>query len=249
MATVSYLEELRVKFAEVIETHGLADEEVDVVAKALSPEQAIGRPSHDDYPIITGRERIVEARLGTGVGHAFTDHYGHYRGSLRNVLALSLADNYERSVFIATLNATLNHLKLIGGTVHCRDDEPVECARQFVAHIKEKFGSPKVAICGLQPRFVEAIAAEFEVRVTDADADNVGSKRAGVTIEGPEATEEVLSWAELTLVTGTTIVNGTAGPFIELARNRPVIFYGVTVAGAAYLLNLDRFCALGHDPA
>ena len=246
--TKAYLEELRRKFAEVVESHGLADEEVAVVAKALSCEQAIGRPSHDDYPIITGRERIVEARLGTGVGHAFTDHYGHYRGSLRDVLALSLADNYERSVFIATLNATLNHLGLIERTIHCRDDEPAECAREFLTHIRKKFGSPKTAICGLQPRFVETLAGELEVRVTDMDAEQIGTTRTGITIEGPETTDEVLAWAELVLVTGSTIVNGTAGPFTELARSKPVIFYGVTVAGAAYLLNLDRFCALGHEP-
>ena len=43
---------------------------------------------------------------------------------------------------------------------------------------------------------------------------------------------------------GTTVVNGTIDRFLD--RDRPVVFYGVTSAGPARVLNLNRFCVKGH---
>ena len=59
-----------------------------------------------------------------------------------------------------------------------------------------------------------------------------------------EDIEEIITWAELILVTGTTVVNGTIERFLD--RDRPVVFYGVTIAGPARVLNLNRFCVKGH---
>jgi hypothetical protein len=44
------------------------------------------------------------------------------------------------------------------------------------------------------------------------------------------------------VVTGTTIANDTIGQF---QISKPVIFYGVTISGAAKLLGLNHFCAFG----
>ena len=43
------------------------------------------------------------------------------------------------------------------------------------------------------------------------------------------------------LVTGTTVVNGTIEPILEVARGRAV-FYGISIAGVAEVLGLERFC-------
>ena len=61
-------------------------------------------------------------------------------------------------------------------------------------------------------------------------------------IEGPEKTDEAMEWADLLLVTGTTIVNGTIDRFLT---HKPDLFYGTTIAGAAELMNWPRFCARG----
>ena len=51
-------------------------------------------------------------------------------------------------------------------------------------------------------------------------------------------------WADLLLATGTTLVNGTLmGPWLG---NKPVIFYGTTIAGAAHLMGWERFCPRSH---
>ncbi|MBW2075934.1 MAG: hypothetical protein JRI58_14545 [Deltaproteobacteria bacterium] len=60
-----------------------------------------------------------------------------------------------------------------------------------------------------------------------------------VTVEGPESTEDAINWADLLLVTGTTLVNGTTG---EFPGRKPMLFYGTTIAGAAHLMKWDRFC-------
>ena len=63
-------ETLKEKFKAIIEERQWGDEEVDVVAQTLSPEEAIGNPEDDDYPILKGRERIVEATFRGSRGHA-----------------------------------------------------------------------------------------------------------------------------------------------------------------------------------
>jgi hypothetical protein len=43
------------------------------------------------------------------------------------------------------------------------------------------------------------------------------------------------------LVTGTTVVNETLEAILEMAQEKAV-FYGISIAGVAELLGLERFC-------
>jgi uncharacterized protein (DUF4213/DUF364 family) len=128
----------------------------------------------------------------------------------------------------------------IDKTIHCRDQGPGQCALELVNHLKARYGLVKITQIGFQPRMVESLASEFPLRVLDLDPDNIGTLKFQVAIEGPENTEEAIKWADLLLVTGTTLVNGTFGSFIG---RKPLVFYGTSVAGAAHLMNWDRFCA------
>jgi short subunit dehydrogenase-like uncharacterized protein len=89
---------------------------------------------------------------------------------------------------------------------------------------------------------VETLAKRFELRVTDMDQENIGQDKFGVRIGGPNQTEENLNWGDIAVVTGTTIVNDTVNQF---RITKPVLFYGVTIAGVARLLGLNRFCPFG----
>lgn len=60
-----------------------------------------------------------------------------------------------------------------------------------------------------------------------------------MTIESVDNTKDAVHWADLLLVTGTTLANGTITP---LLNKGPIVFYGTTVAGAAYLMRWERFC-------
>jgi len=230
------------EFIKLIKEHGLKGEEVVVRAAALSTEQAIGNPEDKDYPLVRGVERLMQAEFRGSRGQAFTDMYGDFAGRLSEIAEMDLKNNFRRAVFISSLNAIMNHLGLITQTVHCKDKQPRECATELASYIEKSYGQPRVAMVGFQPRMVEALAKQFELRVSDMDRDNIGQEKFGVKIDDPRQTAENLKWCDIALVTGTTIVNDTIDQFMT---SKPAVFYGVTISGAAKLLGLNRFCPFG----
>jgi hypothetical protein len=233
-------EELKQKAASTLDAYHLLREKVRVTARALSPTEAIGNPEGDDFPIQKGKERLMQAEIQGSLGQAFTDRFGNYEGTLEEILAAELKNNYRRAIFVAALNAALRHLKLIEGTVHCRDEAPGQCAQALSDHIMENYGDVKITQIGFQPPMVQSLASRFTIRVLDMDPDNVGTRKHGCMIESPDSTEAAVAWADLLLVTGTTLVNGTLPSFVN---SKPVLFYGTTIAGAAHLMGWERFCA------
>ncbi len=233
--------QLKDAFSRLVAEHDLARDEMDVTCSRLTAQQAIGDPQHTDYPIIRGREYMVAASFRGAVGQAFTDtFFGDFRGTVSDVIGLPLNDNHERAVFVAGLNAVLCSVGLIEGTEHCRDDEPVECARRLPEYLSAKHPEARnILVAGFQPRMIEALSRQYDVRVIDLDPDNIGASKFGVLIDGPDMALSHLAWCDLALVTGTTLVNGTMSDYWS---EKPVVFYGVTIAGAAHLLGLERFC-------
>jgi MOSC domain-containing protein YiiM len=226
----------------MVRENNWASETIRVTATPLTPEQAIGNPEDRDYPLLKGKERIMEARFRGAVGHAFTDMYGNFSGTLLQIASMPLENNFRRAIFVASLNAVMRSLGLLEGTIHCKDDAPPRCALELVSHIRNNFGRPRIAMVGFQPRMVEALAKEFDVRVTDLDPDNIGRTKFGLVIGSPQETLANIAWSDLCVVTGTTVTNGT---LLEFLVDKPRIFYGVSIAGAADLLGLTRFCPYG----
>jgi Putative heavy-metal chelation len=233
-------DELKQKATTVLADQGLLDEKVCVRARALTTEEAIGNPEADDFPIQKGKERLMQADFRGARGQAFTDRFGDYEGTLEAILAMPLTNNYRRAIWVAALNAALRNLNRIEGTVHCRDQGPKQCADALADHIQSGYGVVKIAQIGLQPRMVESLTSRFPLRVLDMDPANIGTQKQGVLIEPPEAAEPAVAWADLLVVTGTTLVNGTLPAFMGI---KPVIFYGTTIAGAAHLMGWERFCS------
>ena len=241
---MDFYNDIKERFFSLIKEKDLMSSKVEVIsARTLTPQEVIGKPERDDFPLLKGEEVMLQANFKGSLGQAFTDMPGNYSGSLREVLAMPMDNNFKRAVFISTLNAVLRHLNYISKTVHCKDKEPGECAAHLVDYIKERFSNPRIAFIGMQPAMVEALAAHFKIRVVDLDPDNVGQKRCGVLIEDAAHTKEILSWADLILATGTTVVNDTLTP---LLIEKPIIFYGVTIAGVAYLKRYEQYCFCGH---
>lgn len=243
---MGFYDDLRVRFRVLLEEHGLSgDEGVQVVsARSLGPREVIGNPDRDDFPLLRGKEVMVEASFRGSRGQAYTDEPGEAVLSLEEILDMPAETSFQRAVLISSLNAVMRYLGMARGTVHCRDEEPKRCASELVEFLRRGF-SPglKVAFFGYQPAMISALAAAFGLRVVDLDPENVGQVRCGVLVEGPEATEEVLGWGDLVLATGSTFVNGTFG---RLMVGKRTIFYGVSVAGIAELCGLERFCPFGR---
>lgn len=234
---------IREKLIKITEDNNLESEEVVIEAVPLSPQEAIGNPEDKDYPLVIGRERLMQAEFRSCFGQAFTDMYGNFSGRLFDIVNMDLANNFRRAIFISSLNAVMRYLGLTDRTIHCRDNEPRQCSYELVKYIEDNYGRPKIAVVGLQPRMVQALSPKFELKVTDLDQDNIGTEKFGVTIQGPDKTPENLEWCDMALVTGTTIANDTIDQF-RIAK--PVVFYGITIAGAARLLGLTHWCHFGH---
>jgi hypothetical protein len=73
------LEKSRVQLAEIVTKNELHDAQVTVLVKTLTPEEAIGIPGRRDFPIILGKERVVEAEVLGTKAHAFTDSSGRVK--------------------------------------------------------------------------------------------------------------------------------------------------------------------------
>lgn len=224
-----------------VEKNGLRGEKVSVRCSILSAKEAIGDPEDTDYPIIKGKEKMIEATFKGARGQVFTDEYGNADYSVDDILELNPDTNRKRADFIAALNAIFRYLGLCDRTIHCKDAEPRECARLLLERIEPE---KKVLLVGFQPRFVEFLSSRNEMRVVDLDKDNIGCRRFGVLVEPAENTEDAIGWCDLILATGTTLLNCTIGNFLD--RDKPVIFYGVSISAPAKILGLDAYCAKGN---
>ena len=251
MSTVSSagaLEAAKVKLAEIVAARGLLDAGVAVLVTPLTAEQAIGRPTRRDYPIVEGKERLVEATFRGAKGHAFTDSPQDFSGTLRDVMALDLSSNHNRALFIAVLNAALRSLGMIETSLHCRDDDPEKCARELARHVHDKWGKVNIGLVGFNPAIAEALVESFgvdNVRITDLNRKNIQAVKFGVSIwDGRTQTEELIRRSDLVLVTGTTLVNGTFDSVWSWIQGygKDYLIYGVTGAGVCRLMDWSRIC-------
>ncbi len=236
------------KFLEIARKNRLDDVRVSVLVKTLTPEEAIGEPGRRDFPIILGKERVVEAEVLGARAHAFTDSPGEFVGDLKGVLHLPLTSNRERSIYVATLNATFKYLNLIENTIHCKDEDPERCGKEIASQLLKRWGKVRVGFIGLNPAIAENLTETFgmeNVRITDLNKQNVNSFKYGVKVwDGNEMTEELIKQSDVILITGTTIVNGTFDPIMRGVQNdrKDYLIYGVTGAGICQLMGLNRIC-------
>jgi uncharacterized protein (DUF4213/DUF364 family) len=249
----SWLEKTKSLLLERITAHRLENKEVKVLVKTLTPEEAIGEPGRRDFPIIVGKERMIEATFLGTKGQAFTDSPAEFMGPLKDILELSLTSNKERALYTAALNAVLKHLNQAEKTLHCRDDEPEKCARDMALSLVREWGKVKVGLIGLNPAIAENLVRTFgvkNVRITDLNRENIGSRKFGVEIwDGLRRSEDLIRETDGVLISGTTLINGTFDPLWELVEKdkKPYLLYGVTAAGFCALTGLKRICLYGRD--
>ena len=236
---MTILESVREKALFLWEKEGILNERITISAGPLTVEEAIGTPDETDFPIQQGKEKLMEARFRDNRGQAFTDHYGNFSGTLAEVAALPLDNNFNRAVFVSTLNAVCRFLGTADCTIHCKDSGPKECSKRIFEHIRQNYDARRITIIGFQPALAEALNSRTEVRLIDLDPDNVGQVKRGVLVEGGDATRDAVDWCDMLLVTGTTLANSTIDMFLT---DKPVLFYGTTISGGAALMGWDRFC-------
>jgi len=252
LQVIPALEQAKKKFVDLVDKHRLRGEEVKVAVGTLSPQQAIGSPARKDFPLLGGKEVMIEAQFRENCGQAFTSQPQNFTGILDDVLDLSLDTIDHRAIFVATLNAVTSYLGITKGARHCRDEEPEKCGTQIANNIADKYGKVKILQIGYQPAMLENLVKKFGaacVQCSDLDTKNIGVDKFGVIIsDGIAENGNLIEWCDLMLVTGSTTVNNTFDELYKTitAKRKQLITFGITGAGIAALLNLDRICPFGH---
>jgi len=243
-----FYEILQKKFLKVAKNNNLFDKEITIKTRALKPEEAIGNPDRDDFPLLKGKEVLMEAEFGKKKGQAYTDAPSEFSGPLKKIADLELNDSRNRALFIAALNAVMRHLDNELPTIHCKDNEPEDCAEKIVDFLRP-LKPGKVGLIGLQPAILEALVkftGSNNVFCVDRDEKNRTNIKFGVTIDwgDDKGMGELFQKTDLILATGSTVVNGSLNDIVNLAEKyqKPLYFYGTTIAGTAQLMNLKHLC-------
>jgi len=242
-------EKLKNALTDLAEKNGLMESKVNITAKILTPKEAIGETERKDFPLLQGKEFLMEADFKNALGQAFTDAPSNFKGKLKKILELKLTDNSDRALFIATLNAVMRYVDAADKTIHCKNEGPELCAMEIVKTIIDKYGTDiKIGIVGFQPAIIDNFAKSLNaqnITVIDLDKNNINEIKYGVLIQdGEKMKDELFKISDIILATGSTVVNGSLSDLISMAweYQKPLYLYGTTVAGAAKILNLERLC-------
>ncbi len=240
---------LKTALIDLAEKNGLLESEVNITAKILTPEEAIGKTERKDFPLLQGKEFLIQADFKNALGQAFTDAPGNFKGKLKEILELKLTNNGERALFIATLNAVMRYVDAAYKTIHCKNKEPELCAREIARTIIDKYSANvKIGIVGFQPAIIDYFSKGLpakNIKVADLDKENINKIKYGILIwDGRKKTEELFKTCDVILATGSTVVNDSLSQLIALSEKykKPLYLYGTTIAGAGKILNLERLC-------
>ncbi|WP_270301042.1 Rossmann-like domain-containing protein [Terrisporobacter petrolearius] len=230
-------------FEDLIKENNLDNSDIVINSKTLTPQEAIGIVKRKDFPIIVGKDVMVQAEFQGAIGQAFTDSPSAFRGNLKEILQLDLLnDSHGRGLFLASLNAVMCKLNMATNTIHCKNNDTEICAEKFADYVRENFENKKIALIGYQPAILEHLAKENNIRVLDLNPDMVGQNKYGVLVEDGAKDYEnvVINWSDVVLCTGSTLCNGSLVNFIDIEKE--VVFFGTTIAGAANIFDLKRAC-------
>ncbi len=236
-----FFNQLQRAFDQFIQNNDLRKIEVQVKATPLTPEEAIGATQRQDYVLLKGKERLLQAEVMGYRGQAFTSSLGDFAGSLADVLKLPLDNDFFRAIYVATLNAVACSAGKVSNTVHCRNEGPGKCCQQVVQYFRQNFTCPRIVMLGYQPALAEALVKEFPVYVLDLDPTNIGKTINGVEIfDGCKDAAQCLNQADVIFATGSILCNGSIDNYYNTGK--PLVLYGTTGAGAAAFMNIPRFC-------
>ena len=231
------------KFMDIPGVKDILSEEVTIHAKSLTAEEAIGHPDRWDYPIITGKDVMIDAEYHGYHGQAFTDAPADFHGTLKDILEMPFAtDNHARGLLIASINAIMGSMGLCSKTVHCKDGGPAICGKEMARYLFAEYGDIKVLQVGFQPAICINLSETFtNFRVLDLNKDNIGQQKGKAIVEdGVKDMKDAIAWADLILCTGSTLCNGTIVDYLDTGKE--TLYFGTSLAGTAILLGLKRLC-------
>ncbi len=230
----------------------LLSENIDIKLRTLSKEEAIGNPYRDDFPLLKGKEVMIEANFKGSKGQAFTSFPTNWKGKLKDLLLNNDYSFHSKSLKVAAINAVLRYLGYIDKTIHCRDKSPKLCSQKIAKYLKEKYGkSVKILVVGRQPAIIEAILNEYPkeyVIVTDKDEDYIEKydEKLGIFIHNGDKNYELMKTTNIVLATSTIVITENLNEFFNALIHKDFYMYGVTGAAFCFLMDVNRLCYHGE---
>ncbi|MDD3852186.1 MAG: DUF364 domain-containing protein [Syntrophomonadaceae bacterium] len=233
--------------AALLEEHGESENlQVAVNSRALTSREAIGEPDRRDFPLLQGKEVLIQAEIDGCAGQAFTSDPIPYEGAIKDLFKLDRQRPGHQALIVATLNALARKMGKTDRTIHCINNEPEECAAQISKNIFEKHGRCRVGIIGYQPAILDSCSRQFgaeHVFITDLNPDNIGQTRYGVKVwDGASDTARMIENVDVLLITGTILANGTYESILPETGDKPYYFFGTTCAALAGINEVPRLC-------
>ncbi|MEM4945969.1 MAG: DUF364 domain-containing protein [Archaeoglobaceae archaeon] len=247
-----YDEICRKYFRKLVDEKGIKEENISSIGgientlnyRTVSPEWFM-LPS-EEYAISKGEEKVMECNFRNSKAQVFTTVPSSISLKVSEVLELNLQNIASRSLFYCALNAVMVHYGLVSGTVHCRKDSPLECAKLLFEKLKKVSKLRKILLIGYQPAFAEKLSEKFDLFITDMNPKNINRKVRNTKILSHLENLNLIPEVDIVLITGSSLINGTFWELYECAmeNSKPLISYGISASGASKILGIERHCPL-----
>ena len=218
----------------------LLDETVSVTG-AKEPEKT-PRPENDPPSTVARPEYCVTATLRGVRGEAYTETPEDFRGTLEEALHIPPSEKGISAVTIAALNAAMSCLGLAPGVFPEEEEAHFRYAEKLYRYVIENHGPDNIVLVGYDGYLVKRFVDEgLIIWIMDRDPDHIAQDRFHhvVVNNAKRNRESSFVWGKYFIVTGSTLCNGTILHYLNSGKE--LLFYGITCAGAAKLLNLPWF--------
>ena len=218
----------------------LLQETVSVDA-AKEPEQTL-RPENDPPSTVARPEYCVTAELCGVKGEAYTEEPTDFRGALKEALEIPPTEKGISAITIAALNAAISYLGLAPGVFPEGEKARFAYADALCRYVTEQHGKNNIILVGYDGYLVKRFMDEgLDFWTMDRDPANITQDlfHHVVVNNAKRNRESSFIWGTYFVITGSSRCNGTIVHY--LISNKELLFYGISCAGAASLLNLPWF--------
>ncbi len=211
------------------------------VTVSEEPERTL-RPADEPLSTVECPEYCVTAVIRGTCGQAYTETPESFQGTLKEALEIPPTEKGISAVTISALNAAMNILGLAPGTFPEEEQSRIDYADALCRYVAEKHGKSNIILVGYDGYLVKRFVEEgFDFWTMDRDPANITQNRFHhvVVNNAKRNRESSFVWGKYFVVTGSTLCNGTILHYLDSGKE--LLFYGITCAGAATLLNLPWF--------
>lgn len=241
MTIAQIYEQLISKFRAIPEVSEFLNETV-TVTRDFTPEPALMPHTYVPFGGSTPEYRVT-ALFRDCPGEAYTEKPSDWEGTVEEAISLPATEEEGISpITVAVINSVMSYLGLCKGTFSSDFKTRGNYASDLYDYIKAHYGMENIVLVGYDGHIVKKfVDGGMDFWTLDRDPDNISQDRfRHIVVNSAKLNREsCFAWADVFIVTGSTLTNGTITQFLD--HGTDILFYGITIAGTAKLLGFDWF--------